>query len=507
MGRPQHILPACGVQSDCFWAESRRGQRRWTGRSWRVLGLGLLLCHADAVSLAQERAAPGAEQSRAGGGLPNVSPPSSERGAEPGGGASSAPATSAPATSAPTTSAPATSAPGLELPADTPLNFFPVYFSPGDIELRVDGQTILQYSAAALLKSGREGMLRVEGRSDGVENTPEGPTREARLALSRRRAEVVRDFLVQQGVPSTRFIVVGLGSSSPLGLLESDRDRERNRVVTLSLMAQSVASQSSRLVSLPAPVQGEVRTYASAELNQAAGYSGVSGGEVPSDGSASSQQTGAQTGGASSSGATGLLMPGEALGTSAPVGAGGVQAGGESSTSSGNAGEDSPETSGAAPVGAGSAGAPGGSDAARKSTEVIAIRERNKPRGPGAVETVQLGLRIIKREGAGATGGSRWPIQDYLQQAMPELERLFRAGLTRERALVGETRIRLKLDAEGVVTGVGVVLPYPQADFEAELSKALATWILPPPPGQAPMRLEFALTVYATFQHYLMTPR
>lgn len=490
MGGPVQGQPARGVETGCFRERLhlRVSRSRAYGR-WMGGLLWLLWCSAHPSVGAQES--------------PSTSEPASVRTVEPGGSSdASTRSGAAPAVQA----SPAVSKPpvGVESPADVPLNFFPVYFSPGDIELRVDSQTILQFSAQALLQSGREGMIRIEGRSDGVESAPDGATREARLSLSRRRAEVVRDFLAKQGVPSTRFIVVGLGSSSPLGLLESERDRERNRVVTLSLMGQSLSSQSSRSLNLPAPVQGEVRTYASSELNQAAGLRGVSGGEVRADTAGVSPEPERTTGGAipADSNAAGENPTGAGtadVSAGARVPGDGVE-GGPSSPGSGGGKAESTSSSSSA---SGSASA----DGARKSTEVIAIRERSKPRGPGAVETVQLGLRIIKREGPGATGGSRWPIQDYLQQAMPELERLFRAGLTRERALVGETRIALELDAEGAVTSAKVVLPYPQPEFEAELTTALSAWMLPTPPGQAPMRLEFALTVYATFQHYLMTPR
>ncbi|MFM7204582.1 MAG: OmpA family protein [Myxococcota bacterium] len=481
MGGPVKGQPVCGVETGCFREGLHlRGARNRAYRRWMGALLWLLWCVADGSLGAQES--------------PSTSVPAAERTAESGGSAGSSAGSSADGPTLPGPApamqvSPALSKPpaGVEHASDVPLNFFPVYFSPGDIELRVDSQTILQFSAQALLQSGREGMIRIEGRSDGVETAPDGATREARLSLSRRRAEVVRDFLAKQGVPSTRFIVVGLGSSSPLGLLESERDRERNRVVTLSLMGQSLSSQSRQSLSLPAPVQGEVRTYASSELNQAAGLSGVSGGEVRTDTAGVSPEPERVTGGASST-------------DSSFAGDGVTGAGVATASSVGRVAGDGTEAGPSAP---GSVSA----DGARKSTEVIAIRERSKPRGPGAVETVQLGLRIIKREGPGATGGSRWPIQDYLQQAMPELERLFRAGLTRERALVGETRIALELDAEGAVTSAKVVLPYPQPEFEAELTTALGAWFLPTPPGQAPMRLEFALTVYATFQHYLMTPR
>lgn len=336
--------------------------------------------------------------------------------------------------------------------------FFPLYFSSGEAELRVDSEAILGYMAQSLLSAAPDGMIRVEGRSDGVERAPEGDSRDGRLALSRARAENVKDYLVKKGLPETRFIVVGLGSSAPVGSIEGERDRERNRVVTIRLVRPTSQSALPGRVEMASPVE---RTA----LMETPGAN-----TSPSSGSSDA------TGGASPAGPTTGSLAGSGTGS------------GSSTGSPPRAPLVEPE-----PI--------------KKPVEVIVIREREKPRGPAAVETVQLSLRVVKREGPGSSGRGRWPINEHLQQEMPTLERLFRSGLSRERALVGETLVALQLDASGTVTRAEVTLPYPEETFEAELSRYFLSWQLPPPPGNDQMLFVFALTVNATFQPFISPPR
>lgn len=316
--------------------------------------------------------------------------------------------------------------------------FFPLYFSPGDASLRVDSEAILSYMAQMLLNQPLEGVIRIEGRSDGAEISAmpaaDKDPKAARLQLSRLRAEAVKEFLVGKGLAESRFVVIGLGSSSPLGPLETERDRERNRVVTLNVVRPGTQT------SFPGVVRKSTST----------------------DGGKNTVSTTAQA----------AQVPEGRL-------------------------EVNPSVIG--PAASEPAKSPG-------SVEIVAIRERETPRGPAVVETVQLGLYLIKRDGPGSAGPGGWPINEFLQQEMPTLERLFRSGLSRERSLVGETRILVELDATGKVTRATVTLPYAQPAFHDELVAYLNTWELPQPPGKDVMRFEFSLTVQATFQPYLMPP-
>jgi len=116
------------------------------------------------------------------------------------------------------------------------------------------------------------------------------------------------------------------------------------------------------------------------------------------------------------------------------------------------------------------------------------------------VETIRLGLRLIRREGPGASSSARWPIHEFLQQQMSELERVYRTGLRQERGLAGETRIQVLLTAQGEVKQVLVILPVPDEAVQRDLTALLTSWTFPPPPGRGEMRVDLALTVYATFR-------
>lgn len=91
------------------------------------------------------------------------------------------------------------------------------------------GQATLKASATAVITQlaraakSCPGTLRVEGHTDNVGN--EGTN----LALSRARAEAVREALVQAGVPAARLVAQGFGSLQPIADNGNAQDRARNR--------------------------------------------------------------------------------------------------------------------------------------------------------------------------------------------------------------------------------------------------------------------------------------
>lgn len=346
------------------------------------------------------------------------------------------------------------SAPPPPVPSSR-LKFVPILFAEGQARLLVDSEAILEYIAQALLADPPRSDIRVEGHSDGVETAPEGASREGRLSLSRQRAEAVRDFLVRSGVPGEQLIVVGVGSSSPLGEVRSEQDRQRNRAVVLSLVPRG-SGGALKLSAAPMPdVPGSEGNPAGGRP-QEAGSSGFStGGEVH--------------------GGAGILA-------------------GAGSVSPASGGGSTPESA---------AAGSGNATPSSSPVEVIAVRERQQLRGPAVVETVQLGVRMIKREGPGSGGKERWPFQEFLQREIPSLEAVIRQGLSREAGLVGDMRIRLTLQADGRVSDLSLTLPLESEEYEAELRQYLLGWQLPPPPGRDIMRIELAIGVQATFQPWL----
>jgi OOP family OmpA-OmpF porin len=51
----------------------------------------------------------------------------------------------------------------------------------------------------------------------------------ANMALSERRAQAVADYLARAGLPSSRFIAVGYGSTQPVASNETDEGKAQNR--------------------------------------------------------------------------------------------------------------------------------------------------------------------------------------------------------------------------------------------------------------------------------------
>jgi outer membrane protein OmpA-like peptidoglycan-associated protein len=82
---------------------------------------------------------------------------------------------------------------------------------------------------ANVLKEKPEQTVVVEGHTDSV------GSREYNLQLSERRADSVRDFLVEQGVDPARISVEGLGPDFPIADNADEAGRQRNRRVEVIL--------------------------------------------------------------------------------------------------------------------------------------------------------------------------------------------------------------------------------------------------------------------------------
>ena len=82
---------------------------------------------------------------------------------------------------------------------------------------------------AATLRDFPELKVRITGHSDSVGDSGRN------LALSKRRAESVRGYLVLQGVASERLEAIGLGENSPIAPNDTAAGRAKNRRVELDL--------------------------------------------------------------------------------------------------------------------------------------------------------------------------------------------------------------------------------------------------------------------------------
>lgn len=97
-----------------------------------------------------------------------------------------------------------------------------VYFDTDAHDIRDDAQPVLQ-GQAGWLRRYPNVRVRIEGNAD------ERGTREYNLALGARRANAVRDFLVGQGVASSRISTISFGKEQPLDPGTGEESYQRNR--------------------------------------------------------------------------------------------------------------------------------------------------------------------------------------------------------------------------------------------------------------------------------------
>ncbi|MEM6478791.1 MAG: OmpA family protein [Pseudomonadota bacterium] len=97
-----------------------------------------------------------------------------------------------------------------------------VFFSVDQSTLTPDGQATLQGQASWLM-SNTDYEAIIEGHAD------EQGTTEYNIALSARRANAVREFLIAQGVAGTRLRTLPLGKERPAELCAEERCYSRNR--------------------------------------------------------------------------------------------------------------------------------------------------------------------------------------------------------------------------------------------------------------------------------------
>lgn len=77
-------------------------------------------------------------------------------------------------------------------------------------------------------------LIEVEGHADAIGSD------EYNLQLSQRRAGAVRDYLVENGVPSTTVTARGFGESMPIASNDTEAGRQQNRRVELVVSGESI---------------------------------------------------------------------------------------------------------------------------------------------------------------------------------------------------------------------------------------------------------------------------
>jgi len=92
--------------------------------------------------------------------------------------------------------------------------------------IRPESMALLEEAAARLKEHGNLGVV-IEGHSDSTGSV------QYNQQLSLRRAETVRDSLVELGVDRGRIVTVGKGASEPIASNETPEGRAKNRRVVL----------------------------------------------------------------------------------------------------------------------------------------------------------------------------------------------------------------------------------------------------------------------------------
>jgi outer membrane protein OmpA-like peptidoglycan-associated protein len=113
-------------------------------------------------------------------------------------------------------------------PGNRPRVRLPVYFEFNSADLRPEARELLVKVGKALNTSDLEGYsFSVEGHTDslGGEHYNED--------LSRERADAVKSFLEQEGVPDERLVSVGRGEGAPVDSNSTAQGRKRNRRVEI----------------------------------------------------------------------------------------------------------------------------------------------------------------------------------------------------------------------------------------------------------------------------------
>jgi len=125
-------------------------------------------------------------------------------------------------------------------------NMSDVLFKTGSYELLAGArERLAKISGLVLAYPGLH--LDVEGHTDSVGGD------EYNMLLSQHRAEAVRDYLVQQGVPQSTVAARGLGKAGPVATNDTPEGRQQNRRVELVLTGEAIGGASTADTSSGAP--------------------------------------------------------------------------------------------------------------------------------------------------------------------------------------------------------------------------------------------------------------
>jgi outer membrane protein OmpA-like peptidoglycan-associated protein len=108
-----------------------------------------------------------------------------------------------------------------------------ILFDTGKFEIKPDGLIFLD-RVAAILKNKTKANVVIEGHTDNVGPAP------ANQLLSERRANEVRQGLINRGIPTTRVTSAGLGMTKPVSENNTPDGRQANRRTDILVLGETV---------------------------------------------------------------------------------------------------------------------------------------------------------------------------------------------------------------------------------------------------------------------------
>lgn len=109
------------------------------------------------------------------------------------------------------------------------LNLNVINFASGSAQIPADSTEYLNRVATAIQAAPAGTVLEIGGHTDNTGDSA------SNLTLSQQRADAVRNYLVQQGVPSNMLVTKGYGDMRPVAPNDSEENKFRNRRIEFSL--------------------------------------------------------------------------------------------------------------------------------------------------------------------------------------------------------------------------------------------------------------------------------
>ncbi|MBI5916519.1 MAG: OmpA family protein [Bacteroidetes bacterium] len=108
-----------------------------------------------------------------------------------------------------------------------------INFRSGEFQLDENAKYIIDKEFVEIAKAFANARIRIEGNTDDVGK------KASNVALSQKRAEAVRDYLVKEhGMPANRFIVIGNGPDNPVAPNTNEEGKAKNRRTDFELVRE-----------------------------------------------------------------------------------------------------------------------------------------------------------------------------------------------------------------------------------------------------------------------------